>query len=198
MATSALTSADLDEMSFQDLRQMMISQGQKPKKMKRERMIHWLKDNLSLPKITAAEKRKQIAATEREKENQRAHELALCQLDRRATADFSNSSRTGQGPVPFKVELTVKLLPKFTEQNVEEYLITFEKMAEIHGWPCDKYTSILHAVLKWLKVFAELDIEDCKDFSKLKEALLNAYSVVSEVHRSRFRNRTQETHQEMR
>jgi len=40
-----------------------------------------------------------------------------------------------------------------------------------------------------LKVFAELSTEDCKDYSKLKAALLNAYSVVSEVHRSRFRNR---------
>ena len=147
---------------------------------------------LKREEIAAAKKREEIAATEREKENQRAHELALRQLDRRATTDFSYSSRTGQGPVPFKVESTVKLLPKFTEQNVEEYLITFEKMAEIHGWPCNKYASILHAVLigKGLKVFAELDIEDCKDFSKLKEALLNAYSGVSEVHRSRLRNRT--------
>jgi len=42
---------------------------------------------------------------------------------------------------------------------------------------------------KGLKVFAELSTEDCKDYSKLKGALLNAYSVVNEVHCSRFRNR---------
>ena len=42
---------------------------------------------------------------------------------------------------------------------------------------------------KGLKVFAELSTENCNDYSKLKAALLNAYSVVSEVHRSRFRNR---------
>ena len=42
---------------------------------------------------------------------------------------------------------------------------------------------------KGLKVFAELSTEDCKDYSKLKAALLNAYSVISEVHHSRFRNR---------
>ena len=67
-------------------------------------------------------------------------------------------------------------------------------MAEIHSWPRDKYASILHAMLigKGLKVFAELDTEDCKDYPKLKEALLNAYSVVSEVHRFRFRNRTKQ------
>jgi len=61
--------------------------------------------------------------------------------------------------------------------------------------PCDKYAAILHAVLvgKGLKVFAELNTEDCKDYPKLKQALLNAYSVVSEVHRSRFRNRTKQS-----
>jgi len=50
---------------------------------------------------------------------------------------------------------------------------------------------VLHAMLvgKGLKVFAELNTEYCKDYSKLKAALLNTYSVVSEVHRSRFRNR---------
>jgi len=40
-----------------------------------------------------------------------------------------------------------------------------------------------------LKVLAELSTEDCKDYSKLKAALLYAYLVVSEVHRSHFRNR---------
>jgi len=69
--------------------------------------------------------------------------------------DSSNYSGTGHGPPAFKVETAVKLLPKFSEQNVEEYIITFEKMAEIHGWACDKYAAILHAVLvgKGLKVF---------------------------------------------
>ena len=61
----------------------------------------------------------------------------------------------------------------------------------LNNWPQDCYASVLHAMLvgKGLKVFAELSTEDCKDYSILKAALLNAYTVVSEVHRSRFRNR---------
>jgi len=91
----------------------------------------------------------------------------------------------------FILENAIKLLPKFNEQNVEEYLIGFEKVAEINNWPQDSYAFVLHAMLvgKGLKVFAELSTEDCKDYSKLKAALLYSYSVVSEVHRSRFRNR---------
>jgi len=38
-------------------------------------------------------------------------------------------------------------LPKFNEQNVEEYLIGFEKVAEINNWPQDSYVSVLHAML---------------------------------------------------
>ena len=49
-----------------------------------------------------------------------------------------------------------------------------------------------HVYWKRVKSFCRLDTEDCKDYPKLKEALLNAYSVVSEVHRSRFRNRTKQ------
>ena len=91
----------------------------------------------------------------------------------------------------FRLENAITLLPKFNEQNVEECLIKFEKVTEINNWPQDCYRSVLHAMLvgKGLKVFAEHSTENCKDYSKLKAALLNAYSVVSEVHRSRFRNR---------
>jgi len=85
-------------------------------------------------------------------------------------------------------------LPKFNEQNVEEYLISFEKVAELNDWPKERYASVLHAMLlgKGLKVFAEMSTDDSKDYSKLKAALLNAYSVVSEVHRTRFRNRSKQ------
>jgi hypothetical protein len=56
--------------------------------------------------------------------------------------------------------------------------------------PTERYASILQAVLvgKGLEVFSELSTEDCKDYSKLKEALLQAYSVVCDGHRLRFRN----------
>jgi hypothetical protein len=95
----------------------------------------------------------------------------------------------------FRLDQAVKLLPRFNEKNVEEYLISFEKIAEINNWPTDRYASILQAVLvgKGLKVVSELSTEDCKDYSKLKEALLQAYSVVSEVHRHRFRTCVKQT-----
>jgi hypothetical protein len=89
----------------------------------------------------------------------------------------------------FRLDQAIKLLPRFNEKSVEEYLITFEKIAEINSWPTDRYASILQAVLvgKGLKVFSELTTDECKNYDTLKESLLQAYSVVSEVHRHRFR-----------
>jgi hypothetical protein len=45
---------------------------------------------------------------------------------------------------------------------------------------------------KGLKVFAELSTDECQHYGTLKNAILNAYSVVSEVHRTRFRNATKQ------
>jgi len=77
----------------------------------------------------------------------------------------------------------------------EEYLIGFEKVAEINKWPTEQYASILQAMVvgKGLRVFSELSIQDCKDCPTLKNSLLTAYSVVSEVCRHRFRNCQKQT-----
>jgi len=112
------------------------------------------------------------------------------ELKRLEVSQTQNVTVVGAAPA-FNLENAIKLLTKFNEQNVEEYLIGFEKVAEINNWPQNSCASVLHTMLvgKGLKAFAELSSEDCKDYSKLKAALLNAYSVVSEVHRSRFQNR---------
>jgi len=67
-------------------------------------------------------------------------------------------------------------------------LISFEKIAELNAFPREKYAAILQAHLtgKALKVFTELTVEECRDYSTLKTALLQAYSVVPEVCRKRF------------
>ena len=68
--------------------------------------------------------------------------------------------------------------------------MSFEKAAVINEWPENRWAAILHATLtdRGLNVFSELPVDDCSDYTKLKAALLDAYHVVPEVHRSRFRN----------
>ena len=73
----------------------------------------------------------------------------------------------------FNLGLEIKQMPKFTERNVEDYFVSFEKVAAINEWQEDRWAAILHATLtgKSLKVFSELPIDDCSDNTKLKAAL---------------------------
>ena len=72
----------------------------------------------------------------------------------------------------FRIDTAIKLIPKFNEHDVESFLISFEKIAQLNKFPEDKYVAILQAHLtgKALKVFTELSIEDCQDYPTLKEA----------------------------
>ena len=111
-------------------------------------------------KIEAEERDRAREAEERDRA--RHAELTL-ELKRLELSQAQNVTVVGAAPT-FRLENAIKLLPKFNEQSVEEYLIGFEKVAEINNWPQDCYASVLHAMLvgKGLKVFAELSTEDCK------------------------------------
>jgi len=81
----------------------------------------------------------------------------------------------------------VRLIPRFQDQDIETFLISFEKIAALNNFPRDKYSAVLQAHLtgKALKVFTELSTAECQDI--LKRALLTAYAVVPEVYRKRLR-----------
>jgi len=48
---------------------------------------------------------------------------------------------------PFRVKAAVKLVPKFSEHDIETFLISFEKTAELNSFPTNKYAAILQAHL---------------------------------------------------
>jgi len=50
-------------------------------------------------------------------------------------------------PPPFRVEAAVKLVPKFSESDLETFLISFEKVAEVSSFPPDKYAAICRHIL---------------------------------------------------
>ena len=85
---------------------------------------------------------------------------ARLELRRLEVSQTKNVTDVGAAPA-FKLENAIKLLPKFNEQNVEDYLIGFEKVAEINNWPQNSCASVLHAMLVGKgKLFAELSTED--------------------------------------
>ena len=133
---------------------------------------------------------------QRERERQ-AHELELRKLELaslhgHATSD-SHPALDSQPPTvvsnTFRTDLAAKLLPPYNPTDLESYLTTFERIAVINSWPEDKLAAILQTQLtgQSLRVFAELSVDDSKDYNKIKDALLTQLQLVPEEYRSRFR-----------
>src|SRR6218665_106397 len=92
----------------------------------------------------------------------------------------------------FRMSSAIKFVPKFQEQDLEKFLLNFEKSMEIHNFPKDKWTALIHTKLtgKASKVFSTLSTEQCKNYDIVKAALLTAYSRIPEFYRKKFRNLT--------
>ena len=86
----------------------------------------------------AEERNKAREAEERDKARDAELDRIKLDLDARLELKRLEVSQTKNVPVvgaapAFKLENAINLLPKFNEQNVEEYLIGFEKVAEINN-----------------------------------------------------------------
>jgi hypothetical protein len=133
------------------------------------------------------ERDKQRDLEERDRDKQRDHEFKMAQLKVQTERGLPSDSKA----VPqFRVDSAAKLLPKLvSEQETETFLITFEKIANLNKWPKEHWAAVLQTQLKGkgLKVFSELSLQECRDYEKLKKAILTAYELCSEVYRKRFR-----------
>ena len=90
----------------------------------------------------------------------------------------------------FNVAQWFHAVPKFRENAVEDFFVSFEKMAHRLKWPYEYWTTLLQHVLigKALEVYNQLDVEESEKFENVKEAILNAYEKVPEAYRQKFRS----------
>ena len=83
-------------------------------------------------------------------------------------------------------------LPVFKEEvdDLDSYLVRFEKYAQAQGWPTDTWALNLSALLsgKALQVYARLTVGDSQDYQKVREALCKRFNLTEEGFRKRFRN----------
>ena len=83
-------------------------------------------------------------------------------------------------------------LPFFNEDkdNIDSYLLRFERYADLQGWKQDDWSVHLSALLKGkaLDVYCRLPKEDALDYDKLKNALLQRFEMTEEGFRRRFRS----------
>ena len=90
----------------------------------------------------------------------------------------------------FQVSRYIKMVPDFTGKEVEKYFPHFERVAITLEWPKQYWTLLLQCVLKGRaqEVYSVLPLEDSADYDKVKAAILDAYQLVPEAYRQKFRH----------
>ena len=106
-----------------------------------------------------------------------------------AVPSLSTGGRTHGESAAFDVTRHIRLLPVFSEKDVDTFFILFERIATTMKWPKDLWTVLLQCVLtgKAQEVYAALSSESSLDFYLVKAAVLKAYELVPEAYRQRFR-----------
>ncbi|KAJ8027754.1 hypothetical protein HOLleu_29798 [Holothuria leucospilota] len=136
------------------------------------------------------EEREERERKEREmqmEEKAREHEFRLKQL--KLGVIKGSDPKIGLDTRGFDVSKHVKFVPKFQEDNVEKFFNHFEKLGEQLKWPKDEWSILIQSNLtgKAQEVYSALSIEDSMDYDKVKKAKLQAYELVPEAYRQKFR-----------
>ncbi|KAJ8038041.1 hypothetical protein HOLleu_19009 [Holothuria leucospilota] len=120
-------------------------------------------------------------------EKAREHKFRLKQLELGVIK--ASDPKIGLGTGGFDVSKHVKFVPKFQEDNVEKFFNHFEKLGEQLKWPRDKWSILIQSNFtgKAQEVYSALSIEDSMDYDKVKKAILQAYELVPEAYRQKFR-----------
>ncbi|KAJ8033099.1 Protein split ends [Holothuria leucospilota] len=124
---------------------------------------------------------------EREEKEAREYEFRLKQLELGVIK--ASDPKIGLDTRGFDVSKHVKFVPKFQEDNVEKFVNHFEKLGEQLKWPRDKWSILIQSNFtgKAQEVYSALSIEDSMDYDKVKKAILQAYELVPEAYRQKFR-----------
>ena len=133
-----------------------------------------------------AEERKlqmQIDADRDKQAAERRHELEMRQLELGA--------QRGNHSTGFDLAKSPKL-PAFVDgkDELDSYLLRFERFATSNGWDESKWASSLSALLtgRALDVYSRLSDTAAKNYNTVKEALLKRYELTEEGYRTRFIN----------
>nr|XP_054769551.1 uncharacterized protein LOC129277390 [Lytechinus pictus] len=144
-----------------------------------------IKENLEMEKIKIEK--------ERIRENIEMEKMKLeyqLKLKEMQLAHANTNSTKDKSPQGFDVAKNICLVPRFDEEVVDTYFVSFEKVAKRLNWPEEYWTLLLQSVCveKAAKVYSSLfEMQSC-DYAAVKETILNAYELVPEAYRHKFRN----------
>ena len=117
-------------------------------------------------------------------------QLKLKELELRKVATPTTPIEPPPATAPsFDVSRQIRLVPQFTEQEVDKFFSHFEKIAANLHWPSESHTMLLQSVLigKAREVYSALSVEQSADYEVVKREILKAYELVPEAYRQQFR-----------
>ena len=121
-----------------------------------------------------------------EKERERRHQLELKRLELEARRRQEETSVPHDNP-----KAKIPNLPKFIDgkDELDSYLLRFERFAKTHKWDKSTWASSLSALLTGnaLQVYGRLSDEAARDYDTLKKALYRRYDLTEEGFRRKFR-----------
>ena len=102
-----------------------------------------------------------------------------------------NSTPSGFRSVSTRPLTKSPRLPCFDEKidQVDSYLLRFERYASVNGWDRSDWAIHLSALLKGkaLEVYTRLDDDEAQDYDKCREALLKRYNLTQDGFQEKFR-----------
>lgn len=83
-----------------------------------------------------------------------------------------------------------KLLPLSHDDEVEHFLMTFERMAQVCRWSREEWAVPLVPLLtcKARSAYVPMDMSNSEDYEKAKAAILAKYEITADTYRRRFRS----------
>lgn len=86
------------------------------------------------------------------------------------------------------------------KEDIDTYLRAFEHLAESNHWPKDTWATRLAPELtgKAFDIYANLSLDEAKDYDTLKSVILTKYEMNAETFRNKFRNRERKQNETVR
>ena len=165
--------------------------------------------DVELAKIRAEAEAEERKRADQAEEKKRADEIRFAQIEiekelkikemelqaQQAQAQATISSATT--PPPRNKDAKSPKLPSFIDEkdDLDSYLLRFERYAENASWEKDTWAIKLSALLtgRAMDVYTRMSDADASDYDKLKKALLTRYNYTEDGYRKRFREATPET-----
>ena len=152
-------------------------------------------DEIRFAQIEAAKEQAKIEAAKEQAKLEAEKELKIKEMELQAQAQVTASSATT--PPPRNKDAKSPKLPSFMDEKdeLDSYLLRFERYAENASWEKDTWAIKLSALLtgRAMDVYTRMSDADASDYDKLKKALLTRYNYTEDGYRKRFREAMPET-----